>query len=134
MPGCHTVIALVIVVGVGDWHWLESGLTLKKVMLTLLLGDGHITCLAMSALFPLITKRDLQNQRCFVQVIYMLLISLKNTSGIVYDKFNFLAQEAHPATFLVMLTILIIIIEQRSYMPHVPILSVHIWILDAAPN
>lgn len=30
-------------------------------MLTLLLGDGHMTCLAMSELFPLITKRDLQN-------------------------------------------------------------------------
>ncbi|KAF1860653.1 hypothetical protein Lal_00000066 [Lupinus albus] len=49
MAGCQTAIALV----------MESGLTLKKVMLTLVLGDGHITCLAMSALFPLITTRDL---------------------------------------------------------------------------
>jgi len=32
------------------------------VMLALLLGDGHMTCLAMSALFPLITRRELQKK------------------------------------------------------------------------
>ncbi|CAJ2633202.1 unnamed protein product [Trifolium pratense] len=50
VSGCQRVIA----------DFVESSLPLKKVMLTLLLGDGHITCFAMSALFPLITKRDLQ--------------------------------------------------------------------------
>lgn len=32
-------------------------------MLILLLGDGHMTCLAVSALFPLITSSDLQDFR-----------------------------------------------------------------------
>lgn len=45
---------------VGDWHWFDSGRTLKNVTMILLLGDGHMTCLAISALFPLITKSDLQ--------------------------------------------------------------------------
>jgi hypothetical protein len=43
-----------------DCPCLDSGRTLKKVMLALLFEDGHMACPAMSALFPLITKRDLQ--------------------------------------------------------------------------
>ncbi|KAF7804784.1 BSD-like protein [Senna tora] len=65
IPGCQRLIA-VAMGEVGDWHWLESGLTLKKLMLTLLLGDGHITCLAMSALFPLITIIDLRSMDDFI--------------------------------------------------------------------
>ena len=57
-PGCHTVMALV-----GDAVGIKvlssSMRTLKNVMLTLLFGDEHITCLATSALFALMTTKDL---------------------------------------------------------------------------
>jgi len=42
----------------GGWTLRETGLSLKKVIATLLLGDGHMTCLAISALLPLITSND----------------------------------------------------------------------------
>ena len=46
----------------GGWALqLESGLSLKKVIATLLFSDGHITCLAILALLPLITSNDLPN-------------------------------------------------------------------------
>jgi hypothetical protein len=49
---------------VGDETGLRStgvdGLTLAKVMLTRRLDDGHTTWRAMSALFPRMTRRDLQ--------------------------------------------------------------------------
>lgn len=63
MFGCHRVMAPATELVGEDWPGLASGRTLKNVMLTLLLGDGHMTCLATSALFPLITKRDLQDYR-----------------------------------------------------------------------
>jgi hypothetical protein len=50
VPGLHRVG--------GGWTLPESGLSLKKVIATLLLGEGHITCLAISALLPLITSND----------------------------------------------------------------------------
>jgi hypothetical protein len=49
---------------VGDEIGLRStgvdGLTLANVMLTRRLDDGHTTWRAMSALFPRMTRRDLQ--------------------------------------------------------------------------
>lgn len=53
VPGRHRVG--------GGWTLPESGLSLKKVIATLLLGEGHITCLAISALLPLITSNDLRH-------------------------------------------------------------------------
>lgn len=70
-PGCHRVMAFVrggvtcdrsLFTGV-SWSLLVSVRTLKNVMLTLLFEDGHITCLAISALFPLMTIRDLQSNK-----------------------------------------------------------------------
>lgn len=58
VPGRHRVTGLVVG---GGWTLTESGLSLKNVIATLLLGDGHITCLAISALLPLITSNDLRN-------------------------------------------------------------------------
>jgi hypothetical protein len=63
--GCQSVMALV-----GDGSGLRStgvdGLTLTKVMLTRLLDDGHTTWRAMSALFPRITRSDLQRSSIIV--------------------------------------------------------------------
>lgn len=59
-PGCHKVIAFEEVV-ISAAVLSISGRTLKKVMLTLLFAEEHITCLAVSELFPLMTKRDLRN-------------------------------------------------------------------------
>lgn len=39
---------------------LDSDGTLKNEMVILLFGEGQVVCLAMSQLFPLITRRDLQ--------------------------------------------------------------------------
>jgi hypothetical protein len=52
----------------GDWPWLDSRRTLKKVMLTLLFKDGHMACPAMSALFPLIGK--------YKQIVYFRITLL----------------------------------------------------------
>lgn len=59
IPGCHSVMALVNGgTSAGELVFSTHALILKNVMLTLVLGDEHIACLAMSALFPLITKSD----------------------------------------------------------------------------
>lgn len=58
VPGRHRVTGFMVA---GGWTLPESGLSLKKVIATLLLGEGHITCLAISALLPLITSNDLRH-------------------------------------------------------------------------
>lgn len=57
--GCHTVIADDV------FSQVSVIRTLKKVTLIRLVGDWHMTWRAMSALFPLITNRDLclQNKK-----------------------------------------------------------------------
>lgn len=60
VPGCQSVIALVGEETMGEISdRLGGGLTLTKLMLTRLLEEGQTTCLAMSALFPRITRSDL---------------------------------------------------------------------------
>lgn len=61
VPDCHIVI-LVSECGAVVEVLCVSDLTRTNVMTARFVGDGHIACAAVSALFPRMTRRDLQ--RC----------------------------------------------------------------------